>query len=391
MEKPSVLLVHNFYQHPGGEDVVFSSEKSLLCEHGHNIYEYTRSNKQIEVLGRFNSAIQTIWSGPSYQEIIKILRRDKPDIAHFHNTFMLVSPSVYYACAQMGIPVIQTLHNYRLLCSNAYLFRKGTNCEDCIILKNPLPGVIHKCYRNSYSQSAIIAGMLGFHNLIRTWQNKIDYYIALTEFARQMFIQGGIPENKIIVKPNFVANIDESDRKGIGEYALYIGRLSNEKGIDTLMSTWETMQIPLKIVGDGPLRQYVQEHADHSSFIEYLGQVSRKSVIDLLIKSRFLVFPSKLFEGLPMTILEAFSCGVPVVSSDLGARSDIIRGSNSGLVYANRDSGDLATKVKWLWDHPIDCTKMAHNARREYEEKYTPEHNYEQLMDIYTRALAKKR
>jgi len=383
-------MVHNYYQQAGGEDTVFSLEKSLLLDHGHTVSEYTDSNTRIELLGQINSAAQTIWSRSSHNAIRRIIQEVKPDIAHFHNTFMLISPSVYYACAEMGVPVVQTLHNYRLLCPNAYLFRNGAVCEDCINLKNLLPGVFHKCYRNSYAQSAIVAGMLGIHRLIRTWKNRIDLYISLTEFARQKFIQGGLPAEKIIVKPNFVASIDISDRTSLGDYALYIGRLSYEKGIDTLLSAWGRLQIPLKIVGDGLLRESVQKYAENSSFIEYLGQVSQKSVIDLLKKSRFLVFPSRLYEGLPMTILEAFSCGVPVITSDLASRSELIRDSETGILYTSSDPANLAVKAEWLWNHPEVSAEIGRNALHEYKDKYTPEHNYLLLQKIYQHVIEDK-
>jgi len=383
-----VLMVHNYYQQPGGEDTVFSLEKSLLLEHGHSVFEFTDSNKRIEAVGYINSAVRTIWSGSSYNEILKIIKDGRPDIAHFHNTFMLISPSVYYACAELGIPVVQTLHNYRLVCPNAYLFRDGAICEDCLNWKNPLPGVFHKCYRNSYAQSVIVAGMLGIHRLIRTWQNKIDYYISLTEFARQKFIQGGLPAKKIIVKPNFVKSVDIADRTGIGEYALYIGRLSYEKGVETLLSAWDTLQIPLKIIGDGPLRESVKKYADNSPFIDYLGQLNNTLVIDLFKKARFLVFPSRLYEGLPMSIIEAFSCGVPVIASDLPSRVGLIRDFETGILYSSDASANLAAKVGWLWNHPEESARMGRNARKEYEDRYTPEQNYQMLIEIYEKAMA---
>jgi len=390
MKNFRILMVHNYYQNPGGEDTVFSLEKSLLLEHGNSVFEYVDSNKRIDALAHINSAAKTIWSRSSYSAITKIIKDVRPDIAHFHNTFMLISPSVYYACAEMGIPVVQTLHNYRLLCPNAYLFRNGAFCEDCIKLKYPLPGFIHKCYRNSYSQSAIVAGMLGIHKLIRTWQNKIDIYISLTEFARQKFIQGGLPGEKIIVKPNFVKRSDIPNHTGFGEYALYIGRLSYEKGVDILLSGWETLQIPLKIVGDGPLREFAQKCARNSSFIEYLGQVNHTSVNHLLKMARFLVFPSKLYEGLPITIIEAFSCGVPVIAADLASRVGLIRDSETGILYSSGSPASLAAKAQWLWNFPDKCTEMGKNARQEYERNYTPGHNYQMLTDIYDRAMTKK-
>jgi glycosyltransferase involved in cell wall biosynthesis len=387
MNNQRVLLIHNYYQHSGGEDAVFALEKSLLMDHGHTVFEYTDSNKRIESLGYINSAVQTIWSQPSYNAIKRILQDVKPDIAHFHNTFMLVSPSAYYACVELGVPVIQTLHNYRLVCPNAYLFRDGAICEECIDLKNPFPGVFHKCYRDSYSQSAVVAGMLGAHWLFRTWQNKIDFYIALSEFARQKFIQGGLPENKIIVKPNFVTDINVPQRTSVGEYVLYVGRLSSEKGLDTLFSAWDRLKIPLKIAGDGPLREYVQKYAEKSPFIEYLGQVNQKSIGDLLRRACFVIFPSKWYEGLPMTIIESFAYSVPVIAANLPARAELIRDAETGLLYTAGDVADLAAKVEWLWNHPESCVEMGRKARVEYEEKYTPELNYQILRKIYQMAM----
>jgi len=232
--------------------------------------------------------------------------------------------------------------------------------------------------------------MLGIHRLIRTWQNKVDLYISLTEFARQQFIRGGLPEEKIIVKPNFVTNNDLPNPSGIGDYAIYIGRLTQEKGVDILLSAWDKLRIPLKIVGEGPLRESVQEYAQKNTFIEYLGQVSQTAVIDRLQKSRFLVFPSKLYEGLPMTILEAFSCGVPVIASDLISRTELIRDSETGTLYASSDPAGLAAKAEWLWNHPDDCARMGRNARREYEDKYTREHNYALLQKIYEQVIERK-
>ncbi len=393
MRKLRILLVHNYYQQSGGEDAVFASEKSLLVDHGHAVFEYTDSNKRIESLGYINSAVQTIWSRPSYNAIKRILQDVKPDIAHFHNTFMLISPSVYYACAEVGVPIIQTLHNYRLLCPNAYLFRDGAICEECINLKNPLPGVFHKCYRNSHSQSAVVAGMLGVHRLIRTWQNKIDFYITLTEFARNKFVQGGLPPEKLVVKPNFLptSNVQSS---GVRNHVLYAGRLSHEKGIQTLGQVWRGLSlssIPLYIAGDGPEREVILQLELEKVNVRYLGKLDSVSLDEFIIQSRFVVIPSVCYENFPMSILDSFRLGVPVIASRIGSLVELIRDGETGLLFNPGDAADLAAKVNWLWNHLEESERMGRAARLEYEQKYTPERNHQLLMEIYERAIKEKK
>lgn len=390
MKPLNILAVHNYYQYPGGEDTVFSLEKTLLQKNGHSVSEFTDNNARIGSLGVLNAAAQTIWSRSSYQRIKKILQETKPDIVHSHNTFLLISPSIYFACAEMSIPVIQTLHNYRLICPNAYLFRNGASCEECVKMAFPFPGIRYACYRDSYSQSAVVAGMLGFHRLMRTWQTKVDRFIALTDFARAKFIQGGLPEDKIVVKPNFVIDVSESSADKLNRYALYVGHLSFEKGIPDLLSAWASLKIPLKIIGDGPLAQTVQETAGKLKHIEYLGSVHHDEVKKLLSQASFLVFPSKLYEGLPMTVIEAFSTGIPVIAAKVGARVELIHDHSTGLLYDPVDASNLASCASWLWQQPEERKKMGREARRDYENKYTPEKNYEMLMDIYKQVLVKK-
>jgi glycosyltransferase involved in cell wall biosynthesis len=382
-----IFVVHNSYIFPGGEDNVYSLEKKLLREHGHTVVEYLDTNKRIESLGKIDSAIQTIWSKPSFSAIKKILQETKPDIVHFHNTFLMISPSAYYACAELHIPVVQTLHNYRLICPNAYLFRDGSVCEECINRSFPLPAVRYGCYRNSRSQSAVVATMLGFHRLIHTWQKKVDCFIALTEFARGKFIQGGIPEEKIVIKPNFAIDTKEFHVESSKKFVLFVGHLSPEKGLDILLSAWNSLEIPLKIAGDGPLADLIGAMAGKSTTIEYLGSVSHSKVMELLSQAAFLVFPSKLYEGLPMTIIEAFAAGIPVIASNSGPRAEIISDSNTGLLYDPDNPSDLSSRVNWLWNHTEERTEMGKNARRDYEKKYTPEKNYQMLMNIYEKIL----
>ena len=383
-----ILLIHNFYKQAGGEDGVFTSECALLQAHGHSVIEYTDKNEHIN--RNFSVASNTIWSRESYKKLQELIKKTRPHIAHFHNTFLQISPSAYYACYEKEIPVVQTLHNYRLLCPNALFFRDNHVCEDCLGQTPPWAGVLHRCYRDSHSQTLVSAIMITLHRWLKTWEEKVDIYIALTEFSRQKFIQGGIPEEKIVVKPNFVypdPGVRTSDKS---KYVVFVGRLSTEKGLHTLLNAWRNLNpIPLKIVGDGPLLSETQEFIkiEHLENIELLGHCSHSDVLELIKQARLLILPSVLYENFPLTIAEAFACGIPVIASRLGAMEEIIEDGQTGLHFTPGNAESLVSKVDWAWTHPNQMREMGRNARHEYEEKYTAERNYEKLIDIYTKAI----
>jgi glycosyltransferase involved in cell wall biosynthesis len=254
----NILIIHNFYTQPGGEDVVFAAEKALLHERGHEIVEFVRRNDEINGIHYLGASVSVVWSRDSQRALRRLIETVRPDVAHFHNTFLRISPAAYYACKDTGIPVIQTLHNYRLLCPSAIFFRDGHACENCLGKFIPWPGVLHRCYRDSRAATGAVAAMLVVHRLLRTWERTVDVFIALTEFARQKFIEGGLPADRVVVKPNFV-HPDPGPGAHDGGYALFAGRLSPEKGVRTLLAAWERLGagIPLKIAGDGPLAREV--------------------------------------------------------------------------------------------------------------------------------------
>jgi glycosyltransferase involved in cell wall biosynthesis len=383
MQKPRVLLVHNYYQQSGGEDVVFDSEKKLLEERGHTVFEYTDTNFRLQSLNRIAAARETIWSDHSYQKIRQKIVQNKPDVVHFHNTFLLISPAAYYACRELGIPIVQTLHNYRLICPSAIFYRNGGVCEDCLGKAFPWPGVLHKCYRGSHLQSLVVAAMLAYHRMIHTWSEIVDVFISLTEFGRNKMIEANLPSHKIFVKPNFV-NREDVPRVGAGNHAIFIGRLTPEKGLNTLVKAWSFFdQIPLKILGNGVLHDEIEQNLPRAGFIELLGFQDRNSVFNLMNNSRFLVFPSEWYEGFPVAIAESFACGLPVIASRLGAMVELVTDGETGLLFEPGNAADLARKVQWLWSNPQESIRMGHNARKEYEDKYTPQRNYELLMSIY--------
>jgi glycosyltransferase involved in cell wall biosynthesis len=384
-----ILQVHNHYQQSGGEDQVFATEASMLEEHGCRVFRYTVHNNRIKGMNSLTLAKNTLWNKAIAREVRETIRKVRPDVVHFHNTFPLVSPAAYYAAKAEGIPVVQTLHNYRLLCPNALFFRDGHVCEDCMGKFAPWPGVLHACYRESRIATGVTAGMLSAHRVLRTYSRMVDVYIALTDFARQKFIQGGLPAEKIVVKPNFV-DPDPGIGDGQGGYAIFVGRLSQEKGLRTLLAAWEKIggKIPLKIVGDGPLSSQVANASQRISAIEWLGHKPRQFVLDLMKDAAVLIFPSIWYEGFPVTIVEAYSVGLPVIASNLGSMSLMIDHKRTGLHFCPDDPDDLATQEDWILNHPAEFAWMRKKARAEYEARYTAERNYEMLMVIYERAIS---
>lgn len=383
-----IALVHNYYQQPGGEDQVFVAETLLLKKHGHYVYNYTIHNDSVSQYSKTALTKNTFWNSDTFEELRTILRQEQIQVMHVHNTFPLLSPSIYYAAKAEGVAVVQTLHNYRLLCPSATLFRADRVCEACVG-RAPWPGVIHACYRESHVASSVVAAMLMYHRASHTWEAMVDVYVALTDFMKAKFVQGGLPEAKIVVKPNFLNAVPITPGE-IENYALFVGRLSEEKGLSVLISAWRNLgsRIPLKIVGDGPLAMHVEGAVDSTRGIEWLGWQPRDRVLELMRHANMLIFPSLWYEGLPLTILEAFAMGLPVLASNLGSMTSLIEHQRTGLHFEPGDAVALEAQVNWALMHPAELILIRKAARAEFEGKYTAEANYPQLMQIYERALA---
>jgi len=387
-----ILLIHNTYQQPGGEDVVFEQERRLLQQHGHEIVTYQRSNHEIEQLSMFERialVTRIIAAEDSKQQVWKILEMFQPDLVHAHNTFMMISPSVYEACGEAHVPVLQTLQNYRLLCPAALLFRDGHVCEECS--EHGLTrSVWHGCYRYSRPTTAAVALMLKTHRERRTWTDAVTGYVVATEFARQKFIHGGLPAEKIFVKPNFV-DPDPGERSQPGDYALFVGRLSPEKGVSTLLAAWSRLgpSIPLVIAGDGPLRPRLEAEVAKNNLrqVSFRGRLNPSETRAAMKQARFLVLPSLWYEGFPMVMAESLACGTPVLGSRLGAIEEISTDGRTGLHFTPGDPTDLGEKVEWAWNHPSELTAMGREARLDYESRYTSEMNYSLLMAIYQQVI----
>lgn len=379
-----IIIAHCAYQFRGGEDVVAEAERDLLHDQGHEVVLYQRKNDEIKQLNKLSVASQTLWSRQTYSQISHLIFRFRADLIHVHNTFPLMSPSLYWAAQRCRIPVVQTLHNFRLLCPQAMFLRDNEPCVSCLG-RIPWPGVVHRCYRGSLLQTSVLAGMLAGHRLLGTYRRKVTRYIALNEFSRGKFIEGGLPADRVVIKPNFVdiAPAEELPRKG----GLFVGRLSPEKGISVLMQALlRHPQISLDVVGVGPLESTIMQHPQ----IKARGWQEQRGVHEHMRRAAYLVFPSRA-EPFGLVIIEAFACGLPVIASRLNPMLELIEEGYTGLLFEPGSASDLADKIAWAEAHPEAMRQMGRNAREVYETRFTPQVNYRQLMAIYQDAMEETR
>jgi len=380
-----VLLVHNFYREPGGEDYAFRAEATVLTRHGHEVSTFERSSADAtdSVAGVMRTALATPWASRTVRELEEQLARFRPAIVHFHNTFPLISPGAYYACSRAGIPVVQTLHNYRLLCAKADLFRDGSVCEDCVGRSIAWPAIGHRCYRDSLLGTTAVSGMLALHKSLGTWTTAVHRYIALTNFAQDAFVRGGLPSDRIVVKPNFLVDPPRR-REGDGDYALFVGRLTEEKGIETLVRAWDRVDIPLHILGDGPRFERVARWGATRRNVQLLGWVANEKVRAELSNARFLVFPSLWYEGFPIAILEAMASGVPVLASQRGSLGEIVGPHSGGVTFEAGSDGALASAATQLWQDSDRCRDLGRTTSAAFESNYSEAPGYRALTDLYS-------
>ncbi|MEE9403823.1 MAG: glycosyltransferase family 4 protein [Algisphaera sp.] len=382
-----ILQCHNVYQQVGGEDSVVADERRMLESHGHTVVQYTRHNDEVEKLSKLRLAAGTVWSRRTVREITELIARESPDIAHFHNTLPLMSPAVYSAAHRAGIPTVQTLHNYRFLCPKATFFRDDQLCEKCLPKRVKWPAIQHACYRDDRLASATVTAMLTIHGMRGTYHRDVDAYIACSPFTRDKMIEGGLPADRIHYKPNFEPSIPQVGR-GDGGYALYLGRLSPEKGVTVLVDTWR--RLPgrrLEVIGRGPQQDLVDALA-----AERPNDVVRHHWVDddelnrLLSGAALLVLPSMNYEGFPKVIVESFARGLPVVASNVGAMAAVIRDGENGRLARFGDAEDFARVIAQTLDDPAGLAQMRINARRDFEENYTADINHDLLMQVYDAA-----
>ena len=387
-----IIQCHNYYQVPGGEDAVVEDERALLTSHGHRVTQFTRHNDDVKNISSVRLAARTIWSRSAGRALEELIRQEQAQVVHLHNTMPQISPSAYYAARRAGAAVVQTLHNYRLLCPKGTFFRNNTICEKCAGKSVAWPSVVHACYRDSRAGSAVLTVMGATHRLLGTYSRMVDAYIAASAFTRDKMVANGLPEELLHEKPNFIMS-DPGVGRGDGGYALYLGRLSPEKGLDTVIATWDRMKqaVPLKIVGSGPMQAQADALAARHEHVQCLGWVGQPELGEVIRKASVLVLPSMNYEGFPKVIVEAYAAGLPIIASRLGSMQTAVIEGRTGLLYNPGDAEHLASCVTSLVGDANRLASMRQDARLQYETHYTAQANYEQLIQIYKLALNHRR
>ena len=382
-----ILLVHSYYQLRGGEDAVFEAERDLLLSRGHDVRTYVVNNRLMSELSPLGAAVRTIWSFEDRARLASVLADWRPDVMHVHNTFQAMSPSVLWAASRASVPIVQTLHNFRLICPQAMLLREERICEDCVG-KVPWRGVVRACYRQSHLQSAALATMVVVHRAIHTYDRHVARYIALSQFSRKKLIEGGLNGQLIDVKPNFYET-SQTPTEGHRSGGLFVGRLSREKGIEVMLKAGRDHGMRgMTVIGDGPaFAEPVRAHFGAA----YVGFQPLDQVMRHMQSAAFLVLPSICYENFPRTIVEAYASGLPVLASAMGAMAELVEDGVTGLLFQPGDAADLAAKVAWAHAHPAEMRHMGERAFSLYQERYRAQTNHDQLIDIYNRAIDERK
>lgn len=384
-----ILVVHHRYRVRGGEDQAVDREVALLREAGVEVELWERDSKEIVgYLAKVHAAREIPYSEQSRDEMARMIESFKPRLVHVHNFFPTFTPSIYDACVAAKVPVVQTLHNFRIFCASGVLSREGKPCELCLD-GSTFPALRYACYQDSRLSTFALTRMINLHRARNTWNSKVNAFIALSRFSAAKMAEGGLERSKIHVKPNFAFPAPPEALRASDQYALFVGRLSEEKGIRTLLKAWEGLEIPLWIVGDGPLRAEVE--AKKSRWIRVLGVMPSQSVMRIMSKSEFLIVPSECYENFPVVVAEAFSLGLPVVASRLGALAEIVRHEKNGLLFEAGNSENLrALATKMSKDNKL-AERLSEGARADYAERYTPKANLKMLLEIYQAAMKDRR
>lgn len=380
-----ILQMHNRYVYPGGEDAVARSEAALLTSFGHTVIPFGANNNEMNAfdLGRKISFYfrDAFFSKAVYSNLRRMIDHDQPDVAHAHNSFFMLGPAAYEACFDAGLPVVQTLHNYRFLCAAATFYRSGHVCRECVDA-GPWRGILHGCWHNSSMATAYLTALIDTYKRRRILE-RMSAYIALSEFSRGQFVQGHINPAKIAVKPNFLEH-DPGQEDVRGEYIVYAGAFQPYKGITTLLNAWKSRSwpLPLKAAGAGPLA--AEALRQELAGVELLGQLPSERIIELIRGALCVVVPSECYENFPRVIIEAYACGIPVVASRLGALAELVQDNVTGMLFEPGNPRDLARCLDFLIQNRSRAAAMGQQGRRLFLERYSAQENYDQLMRIYS-------
>lgn len=388
-----ILLLHNYYQQPGGEDAVFRAERDLLRAYGHPVETLEFHNQQISTgaWGQLQAGLLGFYNPASARRLQAAIAAFRPDIIHIHNLFPVASPAVLWAARQAGVPVVMTLHNYRLICPGALLYTGGQLYEKSVHRLFPWDAVRRRLYRNSALQTAVVAAITGVHKLLGTWRTSVARYLVLNEFARRRFLDSslGLQPGQLVYKPNFIADPGQPPANGQrAGHLLFVGRLSPEKGLQTLLSAAAAHGLPLVVVGDGPLRAEVEACAATAPCVQYHGPADAAGVAAAMRHCRALVMPSECVEGMPMVVLEAFAAGTPVLASRRGGPGEMIKPGVNGLLFEPGDTEGLVRAAHALLADHVLAARLGAAGRASYETLYTPATNYALLLALYDVVVA---
>lgn len=379
-----VLIVHERYRHRGGEDAAVDAEVELLARSGVEVELLLEDNRLIP--GGFSAARRLLWSPEGYSVTRQAILRVRPDLVHVHNTFPMLSPSVHDAARALGVPTVQTLHNFRVLCANALLLREARTCEACVGRAVPWPAVMHACYRDSVPASAAMAALIGLHRALGTWQRKVDRFIALSPSSARTFVAGGLPGDRIAIQPPVVPDPGPAPAGSEGRAgALFVGRLSPEKGLATVLSAWRNLAMPLDVIGDSPAPEAPVPVAGPG--VRFLGRRTPAQVSEAMSRAAMLVFPSLCRENFPLVVAEAMAHGLPVLASSGGAVEDMLEPGVTGLLVPPGDAAAWARAVETLSADPGTSRRMGCAARAAYEARYAPAHVLAARLALYRRIL----
>jgi len=388
-----ILAIHNFHRKgsASGDDQVFKSETALLEEHGHRVIRYTVSNDEFDnasLVGKVALTLGMLWSRKNYRAVANLIKIEHPDIVHIHTFFPLLSPSIFYASHRAGTPVVATLHDTRFVCPCATSLRGTELCNECGN-GNYFRMCKYGCFKDSKLQSLIVAFIFKYHRIRRSFYEQIDKYICLNENQIKILTDIGYEKKKIVKKYNFVPDVEASLKKiivdGIPErYVVFYGRIGEEKGIRILMKIWDMIDdIPLVVMGGGPLEEEFKVWASRKNNVYFFGYTEHKKCLSIVKESEFVVFPSIWYEGCSMVEIEAQSLGCPLVATDLGFSVEAIKDGYNGYKVKLGDVNGFVHKIRVLWSSPGECERMGANARKDYEDRYLPDDNYQQLVHIY--------
>ncbi len=383
-----ILVVHNRYQQRGGEDSAVEGEIALLGAAGHQIDTVFLSNDVIAGLGDKVRAAVSVADGRLGRDVVlDAVRRHRPDVVHVHNFFPLISPAIHARVRALGPATVQTLHNFRITCAGATLLRAGRPCELCVG-GSSLHGVVHRCYRGSLAGSAALAHMIAHHRRERTWQRHVDRFVALSDFARDIFVRAGVPAERIAVRPNAVddpAPVAGVPRAGV----LYVGRLSQEKGAEVLAAAARLTDAAITVVGDGPLAAELKAQAPDTLVLR--GGMPRAEARAMIARAAVIVVPSICYESFPVTVAEAFAAGTPVIASRIGALAEIVEDGRTGWHVTPGDPSALAAAIDRAVGDLAECARRGAAAREVYRARYTEQTALARLEAIYADAIASRR